>query len=847
MTGLESDVHRAEATRIARETVESGRGIIVSGERGSGRSTFVRAVVAGLDDATRRRLWIRDDDRTLDEQAWWRLAEAVSKKDVVPVLVTTPRHPPQAWLGMLPGDVEPLRLRLEPFDRAALLRITRLMLGGSLSTRAVPILLPHRDGGDLVVLREALQELEATGALVERDGTWSLTVSLPRLGGLRGLLLARAGLPASTEAETALDVVALAPELGLARTRKLLEELLGTDPQGVLEDLETAGAIDVLDGDDDARCRVHDAVIEQLLPHTMGRLRRRRLSNAIVEALSDRPASESDDQELLALARLALPLDWNLDAPTLTRAAETALRSSRADLASRLASAALVGEAPAEAVFVLAAAESQLGLPHDALMRLRAMELDEDAEPDRARVRQQLVQLVEARIADPNSSWSLPAGRSGGEADTESELASLSIQQGVQDAHAASVVPVDASVVLEGERIAFEASILVMQGRSQEAVQVLRRAEQTLSAEGADTFRVRWGQVYSVLWDQSFDDTLERLSLLGDEAAGLGRPEQEALCRWSAAVALGHAGRYAEAIPALRTALEDLERSDLTEAALLAQLALAKALAASGDGTGADEALAPVLTVAEGKPLLEGWARDAHGWVLRGRHENSAAADEFIAAASLHGSMGFSLSEIIALSGAACSGAATSVIDRLEELSGLVDGGAVAVLVRQARALVRLHAEPATGDPLALAVEFDAIGQAAASLGMHAHAVESFAAAAELHRAGGAARSATSSARRAAEHTAICGLGNSGRTIDRAGLDLSDREKEIVALALDGLSNREIASRLVLSIRTVETHLLRVYRKLGVRGRSELEVVLAGWFPGISATSRALHSSDGNR
>ncbi|WP_291042499.1 helix-turn-helix transcriptional regulator [Herbiconiux sp.] len=851
MTGVERDVHRAEATRIARAALESGRGIIVSGERGSGRSVFVRDVVAGLDEATRRRLWIHDDERTLGEQAGRRLAEAVSKKDVVPVLVTAPRHPPEAWLGRLTGDLEPLRLRLEPFDRAALLRITRLMLGGSLSARAVPILLPHRDGGDLVVLKEAFQELQAGGALVERNATWSLAVSPPRLEGLRSLLLARAGLSVPTaETETALDVVALAPELGLDRTRRLLEELSVSDPQSVLEELEGAGAIDVLDGDDAVRCRVHDAVIEQLLPHTMGRLRRRRLSNAIVEALSDRPAGEADDRELLALARLALPLNWSLDAETLTRAAETALRSSRTDLASRLASAALVGGAPVEAVFVLAAAESQLGRPADALSRLKALEVDEDAEPRRARIHRELVQLVEARVADPNSSWSLPAGASGGREDSDSELASLSIRQGGrggQDAGIDSVVPVDPSVVLEGERIAFESSILVMQGRSQEAERVLGEAERTLGASGADTFRLRWGQIYSVLWDQSFDDTLEQLSLLGDEAAGLGRVEQEALCRWSAAVVLGHAGRFAEAVPALRTALEGLERSDLAEAALLAQLALAKALAAAGDAAGADVVLAPVLTAAEGKPLLEGWARDAHGWVLHGRNENARAAEEFIAAASLHGSMGFFLSEIIALSGAARSGAAAAVIDRVEELADLVDGGAVAVLVRQARALVRLQEGPPAADPLALAAEFDAIGQAAASLGMHAHALESFTAAADLHRAGGAARAATSSARRVAEHAAVCGRGDSGRTLGRAGPDLSDREEEIVALAISGLSNREIATRLVLSIRTVETHLLRIYRKLGVRGRSELEAVVAGSSVGIPTASGALHTGDGNR
>ncbi|HLZ71009.1 MAG TPA: AAA family ATPase [Dehalococcoidia bacterium] len=50
---------------------------------------------------------------------------------------------------------------------------------------------------------------------------------------------------------------------------------------------------------------------------------------------------------------------------------------------------------------------------------------------------------------------------------------------------------------------------------------------------------------------------------------------------------------------------------------------------------------------------------------------------------------------------------------------------------------------------------------------------------------------------------------------------LSEREAEVLKLLAAGLSNKEIADRLVLSPRTVETHIQRTYAKIGVRGRSE--------------------------
>jgi DNA-binding NarL/FixJ family response regulator len=60
------------------------------------------------------------------------------------------------------------------------------------------------------------------------------------------------------------------------------------------------------------------------------------------------------------------------------------------------------------------------------------------------------------------------------------------------------------------------------------------------------------------------------------------------------------------------------------------------------------------------------------------------------------------------------------------------------------------------------------------------------------------------------------------------GVDtFTSAEREVAALAVSGLTNREIAVRLFLSEKTIECHLSRAYRKVGVRSRTQLAAHLA--------------------
>jgi DNA-binding NarL/FixJ family response regulator len=55
-------------------------------------------------------------------------------------------------------------------------------------------------------------------------------------------------------------------------------------------------------------------------------------------------------------------------------------------------------------------------------------------------------------------------------------------------------------------------------------------------------------------------------------------------------------------------------------------------------------------------------------------------------------------------------------------------------------------------------------------------------------------------------------------------MELTPREREISELVAAGKTNREIADSLVVSVRTVDFHLRNVFKKLGVRSRTELAI-----------------------
>jgi DNA-binding CsgD family transcriptional regulator len=125
------------------------------------------------------------------------------------------------------------------------------------------------------------------------------------------------------------------------------------------------------------------------------------------------------------------------------------------------------------------------------------------------------------------------------------------------------------------------------------------------------------------------------------------------------------------------------------------------------------------------------------------------------------------------------------------------------------------------------APDLEAAGHALEALGACLLAAEAYLAAAVAYRSDGYARPASALTRRAGELAALCGdVSTPGLSFGTQTERLTRREREVAGMAAAGASSRDIAAKLVLSVRTVDNHLQNAYSKLGVTSREELARVL---------------------
>lgn len=274
------------------------------------------------------------------------------------------------------------------------------------------------------------------------------------------------------------------------------------------------------------------------------------------------------------------------------------------------------------------------------------------------------------------------------------------------------------------------------------------------------------------------------------------------------------AGRPVEAVRWLTEAAATLVRSDPIGSLRLCHARQAQAHALLGDTATARAALAGAqapspVRVFDPEVLL------AESWLAAAEHREAEAGEVAMRAAAVARRFGQRPVEAKALHTASRQGRVDGVTDRLRELSAELDDRLLHAFAAQADA-----AACGSGERL------DDVASEFSELGAQALAADAAAQAAEAHRGAGHRRQASASASAAAS---LARSGGGLRTPALEGLvpyQLSPREREVAILASQELSNQQIARRLVLSVRTVETHLARVYDKLGINNRQALRDAL---------------------
>lgn len=240
---------------------------------------------------------------------------------------------------------------------------------------------------------------------------------------------------------------------------------------------------------------------------------------------------------------------------------------------------------------------------------------------------------------------------------------------------------------------------------------------------------------------------------------------------------------------------------------------LAECYALRGDLTRAREQLeAAERTKPPLPPMFQPLLTLAQAWTAASGGELTVAEERAVDAAWVARRMGLVALEAVALHSAFRLGRRAPIAVRLRELAASCDSALVAACADHAEAFER-------SDGAAL----EAAGVTFAELGATLHAVDATVHAAAAHDAAGRRVSAMAAAARARTLLGRCEGAQTPAAVQLSQpIRLTRREREIAALAARGVSNKEIADRLVISVRTVESHVAKVYTKLGVNSREAL-------------------------
>ena len=784
---------------------------------------LVRGVIESLTAAAPGRTVVIgvDDVHLLDDLSTFVVHQIVQRCAAKVVLTVRDGEPISAGTQELwkAGQFERLDLQpLPPDETTTLLSAT---LGGSMDS--------HDGGrlwelarGNVLYLRHIVEQEVADGRLKEQHGFWHWTGDPAMPCGLVELIESRIG----ALSDAACDVIdALA--IGEPITLTALKRIAGPD---AVEEADSRGLITVDDHDSSIEVRVAHPLYGELRRKRAAPTRLRRLRGLVAAELA--AADDCDDiQVVIRRATLTVDSDLPPDVDLLCKAANGAIWLADLSLADRLADAAVRADAGPEAQFLRAHALSWLGRGQEAEAVLADVPITELADGDHARLTYlrasnmlwALARPTRAKeIIDDASRTTAPQARSWIDA-------LLTVYWFAMDRPDAAT-SASKNLVLEGlppvvgtETAWALTAISADAGRAAEAAAIAETGY-TVATRCLDAPHMRFNVA---------DAHLSALLLsgrIGDALDVAERVRQQAADLPGAAESLGAAieGRAALGAGNLETSCVLLEEAS---AALSASghaigwgfryhVPYATALAMRGCTTQAAAALGALDRLQRPFRSLDYERGLARAWVSASQGAINEAITILQSTAETAGTTGRFAAEVICLQTATQFGARTAAT-RLHELEKIVDGPRVGLAARFASAL---HDD----DPAELAAVsrgFEEMGDLVAAVDAGAHA-------ALAYRRRDLRGSSLACVSRAEALSAQCGGAETPALREaREPLPLTDREREIVMLVGGGMSNRDIAARLSVSVRTVEGHVYKAMTKTGTESREELAALLPTHMP----------------
>lgn len=713
-------------------------------------------------------------------------------------------------------------VHLDPFTREQTGELARAVLAGAVESRLVDEL-HGRSAGNLLIMRSLLSASIENNALVQTREGWQLRGALHPDRELCDLVELRLHTLSAAELEV-VELLATAEVLEW----KVLREICDVD---AVAKLENRGLIQMVVDESETVAQLNNPVLSDVVSRRAGIVRTRQLNGKLAQAFGNylqqgrRGKKVSDVRGRLRLARFMIHSDLTPDLDVIVAAAADAIAMSNVSLGEELARFAVNRGAGLRAVIVLAKAVSWQGRGDEAEATLADADLDGSAEwlvAQWACLRAANLFWVCRRVAAAHRVLADVKSRVTSEASIRLANA-LEVTIRFFGGDVAATLDVGPSLC-ESSRMPVAtawaavstASALAVAGRFRE-VSRLSGALGSASPPGLESHWLNIGMAEVMSATAAGDLPAAERLCERYAAMATGVPQSEAKVQAMLGL-LRHARGELPAASAAFDAAESLLRQGYPSPWLV----LVAARRAQAEGArGNREAVAAALRSAENAygahvavflpelQLARAWQRASEGETVEARGYAAKAAR--IAQRS-----GMYAVEMRARHTAARFGD-RSHSARLEELANILETPFAKAVADHARGWSERDAR--------------LLGAAArrfSELGALALAADAAAQAAGEHARQGNRDNTFELKIWACSVASECELNTPAVNLVARPAQLSCREREISTLVAAGLSNRQIAEKLVVSVRTVEGHLYRLFAKLGINNRDQLVRLMSG-------------------